>query len=252
MNKRIGFSIIGLSALGMPLLSLLLRHFPKIGRLVLADPDVWQKNQISKHILSLKDHVGVPKVQVAKDIVKIFSPRQKVEIFQTEAQEEKAQKAMKKTDIIIACVDNDLSRLDLQVFATQNNKTLLDLSAQIIGDERFGTVRLYVSQKSPCLVCQGLPAEEIMSATLREAKINTGYLKGTDINPISVAVLDTEVACLGLSLLCAHLEGKSGLPTTLCLNQTRQEITRLWFVCKDDCKICAPKRKEQGHASGEL
>lgn len=245
MNKRIGFSIIGLSALGMPLLSLLLRHFPKIGRLVLADPDVWQKGQTSKHILSQKAHVGVPKVEVAKKLIKEFNPCQKVEAFQTEAQEEKAQKAMKKTDVIIACVDNDLSRLDLQVFATQNQKTLLDLSAQIVDEERFGTIRLYVPQKNPCLVCQGLPAEEIMSATLREAKINTGYLKGTDINPISVAVLDTEVACLGLSLLCAHLEGRSGLPTTLCLNQTKQEITRLRFVCKDDCQICSPKQKEK-------
>jgi len=247
MKQKISFSIVGLSALGMPLLSLLLSYFSEIKKLILIDPDVWQKNQTRKHILSKKDHTGKPKVQVAKDIVKGINQNQRIETYQLKAQDEKSQKAMQKTDIIIACVDNDLSRLDLQVYATAHQKILLDLSAQIIGNERFGTARLYIPEKTPCLVCQGLPANEIMSDTLKKAKIDTGYLKETDINPRSVAVLDTEVACIGLCLLLSFLEEENNLPTTLFLDQTKNEIKRLTFVSKDDCKICGTqsKRKEK-------
>ncbi len=251
MKQKISFSLIGLSALGMPFLSLFLSYFQKIERLILIDPDVWQKGQTRKHILSKKDHAGKPKVEVAKELVKGINQNQRIETYQLKAQDSQSQKAMQKTDVIISCVDNDLSRLDLQVFATQHNKTLLDLSAQIIGEERFGTVRLYIPNKTPCLVCQGLPAHEIMSDTLKEAKINTGYLKETDMNPRSVAVLDTEVACIGLSLLISHLEGKRKLPTTLFLDQTKNEIKRLTFVSKDDCKICNLQTKGEINATGK-
>ncbi len=244
MNKKFNYSVIGLSAIGMPFLSLLIRSVEEIGSLVLVDPDIWQKGQTHKHILSRNNHDRTAKTSVAKEAVRVFSKDQKVTTIKKSLQSASAQDAMNATDILISCVDNDLSRLDLQMFAKKHRKVLLDLSAQIIGEEKYGTVRLYVPGKTPCLICQGLKTDEIMTETLREAKINTGYLKGTDINPLSVAVLDTEVACIGISLLLSFLE-ENNHPTTIILNQTRHEISRLCFVSRDGCKICGQDRKNE-------
>ncbi|NCU31401.1 MAG: hypothetical protein EOM23_00360, partial [Candidatus Moranbacteria bacterium] len=202
MKKNLSFSIIGSSAIGMPTLAILIRHFRKIRHLFIIDPDAWQKEESYKHILSKRSQIGQNKVDAALEAIKLFSPKIKATAICEKAQDKEAQSAMRKSDIIISCVDNDTTRLDLQVFASRYKKTLLDLSAQIIGKERIGTARIFIPNKTPCIVCQGLNLSNVMTDSLEEAKRRTGYLKGTNFNPRSIALLDTQTACMGVSLLC--------------------------------------------------
>jgi len=178
MKKNLTFAIVGTSALGMPLTNIIIRHFKRIKKVFLIDPDTWQKHESYKHILSKRNHENMAKVDVARQLIKEYNPSIRVQEIRQKAQSTEAKKALKKTNIIIACVDNDTTRLDLQVFATQYKKILLDLSAQIIGEQRIGTIRIYIPGKTPCLVCQGLNLANIMTDTLRQAKARTGYLKG--------------------------------------------------------------------------
>lgn len=238
MRKNLSFAVIGTSALGMPLLSILVRHFRRIKKLFLIDPDTWQTHEAYKHILSTRKHEQKAKVDTANQVIKDYDPSIRVEAIYAKAQSSEAKKVLKKSNVLLSCVDNDTTRLDLQVFAAQHKKIMLDLSAQIIGKERIGTARIYIPNKTPCLVCQGLDLSNVISDTLREARIKTGYLKGTNHNPRSIALLDTATACIGITLLLNHLTGENNAPTTLSLNQNKHNITKLHFTRKTGCKIC--------------
>lgn len=237
-------SVIGVSAMGAPALQLYLRYFQKTKRIVLADNDNWKKKEQYKQILSSKKDIGKPKVFITKKTIHSYNPSIEVTAIKKRVQHQKATQAILTTDFWILGVDNDLTRLDLQILAAKHKKNFVDLSAQIIGKERYGTIRTYLPGKTPCIVCQGLPLNNIMTKTLRQAKTKTGYLKGTNINPRSVAILDTAVAAMGISLLIDHLENKKNLPTTLSYNQTSHEITKVKFEKKPDCKICRQLEKE--------
>jgi len=242
MKKNLSFAIVGTSALGMPLINIIVRHFKRIKKVFLIDPDIWQKHELYKHILSKRKHETMPKVDAAYQLIKEYNPQIRMQTINAKAQSTEAKKALKKANIIIACVDNDTTRLDLQVFASQHKKILLDLSAQIIGEERIGTIRIYVPSKTPCLVCQGLDVSNVITDSLREARTKAGYLKGTNFNPRSIALLDTASACIGITLLLSHLEGQSDAPTTLSFCQNKHQITKLNFKPKKDCKICNDKK----------
>jgi len=244
-KEKISFSIIGASAMGMPAANLLTRYF-SIEKIALIDSDIWESEQLYKHISSQQKHTGKSKVKVARDMIKAYNPKINVIPVQFTAQHCKAQQVMRKTKYWILCVDNDTTRLDMQILAAEHKKFLIDLSAQIIGKERIGTVRLYIPKKTPCIVCQGLNLSNIMTDTLREARTKTGYLVNSRQNPRSVAVLDTATASIGISLLIDYLNGKKGdLPTTLSYNQTNHEITKLTFKKRRNCKICRLLEKEK-------
>ncbi len=237
-------AVIGVSAMGAPALLLLLHYFLNIIRVVLVDHDSWKKGEQHKQILSSKKDIGKPKVLTERNIIHSYDPTIKVVTVKKKVQHPKATQAILTTDLWILGVDNDLTRLDLQILAAKHKKSFVDLSAQIIGKERVGTTRIYIPKKTPCIICQGLPLHNIMTKTLRKAKISTGYLKGTNTNPRSVAVLDTATAAMGISLLADHIEGRKNLPTTLSYNQTSHTITKVKFEKKHDCKICNQLEKE--------
>lgn len=237
-------AVIGASAMGAPALHLYLRYFQKTKKVILVDSDCWNKKEQYKQILSTKKDIGKTKVLTLKKTIQSFNPSIKVTTIKKRVQHQKATQAILSTDIWIIGVDDDLTRLDLQILAAKNNKTFVDLSAQIIGKERIGTIRTYIPNKTPCIVCQGLPLQNIMTKTLRQAKTKTGYLKGTDINPRSVAILDTAVAAMGISLLTNYIEDKKDLPTTLSYKQTSHEITKITFKKNLNCKICNQLEKE--------
>jgi molybdopterin/thiamine biosynthesis adenylyltransferase len=237
-------SVIGQSAIGMPATQLLIRHFPSIERVLLIDPDTWEKGQLQKHAFSQQSHLGRAKVEVSYELIRTYNPKIKVEPLQLKVQDEQTEQAMLTTDFYLVCVDNDDARLDTQIIATQAGKPLLDISAEIIGEEKVGTVRFYSPGKSPCLLCQGLDISRIMSDSLREARIKAGYLKGTNKNPHSIAVLDTTIAAMGIALLADYIQDNKNLPTTLSYNQSTHEITKLKFQKKKNCKICNVLEKE--------
>ncbi len=239
MRKKLSFSIIGASAIGMPTLAILVRQFKKLKRIFIIDHDTWQEKESYKHILSQRSDANNSKVTTAKEAIRQFSPKIKVTALCSKVQDKEAQSAMTKSDIIISCVDNDTTRLDLQVFASQHKKTLLDLSTQIIGKQRMGTARIFIPKKTPCIVCQGLNLSNVMSDSLEEAKRKTGYLKGTNFNPRSISLLDTQTACMGITLLCNHLESKEHEPTTLSLDQGNHKTTKIHFDSKPECNLCS-------------
>lgn len=236
-------ALVGLSGIGMPILNLMIRMF-SVSIVYLVDDDVWEEKQMLKHIFSRKKHVGEVKVVVGEQQVKEFDDSIEVIKLENKFQDKTVKSELKNAEIIIGAVDNVEARVDMMLFAVENRKVLLDVSAEIINDERFATVRIYIPGKTPCLACQGLNLKSITTKSLKEQRIKAGYFNNSEKKMGSVSVLDTAIATIGLTLLEGYINNEGDLPTTISLNQSRHEFKKLYFTKHEDCNICNVLEKE--------
>lgn len=236
--------IVGLSGIGEILLQLLIRTFQeRLKKVALIDPDTWEKNQSYKTVLSAHHQIGSAKVSICKAQVKQLYPNLDVYAIKKRVQEIDP-KCFEEFEVVISCVDNDETRVYLQLLCAENEKILLDLSAQITKEGRMATIRLYIPNKTPCLFCQGLKPEALMTETLKAAKKSTGYLDPDAEQDLgSVALLDTAAACIGITHLELHLTNSpKKMPSTLSFHQENHEIKQLYFKSNDHCFICGKEK----------
>jgi len=81
-----------------------------------------------------------------------------------------------------------------------------------------------------------------MTNTLRLAKEQAGYLPKNSKETLgSVALLDTAISCIGITLLENHLKKIKDLPTSISFSQKTHEGKKLKFKSKTNCEFCGTK-----------
>jgi molybdopterin/thiamine biosynthesis adenylyltransferase len=151
----------------------------------LIDMDTVETSNLNRLIWSSAD-VGEYKVKVAKKFILSVIPDAQVSALTAPVESPGAQDALSEVDVILAAVDNDSARLNLQVLAARTLKPLLDLGSGIQLDGNSSKVKSMGAQVAlyvpggPCLACQGLDLKSVVDPDQRKARRRIGYIEGTD------------------------------------------------------------------------
>jgi hypothetical protein len=179
-------------------------------KFLLIDPDRVEPSNFNRLLGVRESDVGRYKVEFLKQIILSFNPQAFVKIFPTNLQNLVDTPGMLPTpEVLIGGLDNNLSRLALQLFAAQQGKPLLDLGSGIILSaegtilEKGAQARFYIPG-GPCLLCQGLKVQGY-SETLEQARRAAGYVQNTDLSSPSVITLNAVIANIGLNMLISYL-----------------------------------------------
>ena len=234
-------AIVGLGGLGAEMLKacrgLGFRYY------TLVDHDRIEVSNLNRLPWSRAD-VGRLKVEVARDFILAAIPDASVEIIPAQVGSERAAEALAKCDVIVACLDNDYARLQVQDVAARHLRPLLDMGSGITlrkgtreVDGMGGQVSFHIPG-GPCLACQGLDASQVIDPEHAEVRRSIGYVQGTDETPTSVVTINAVVAALGADTLMKWLTGFSTPPTWLRYDLLAHRAIPMKFVARCDCPIC--------------
>jgi len=176
--------------------------------LVLIDSQLVEDTNLNRLVGATPKDVGKPKVKVIGSWVSRISPKAKVQPIHADLRNSAVFDALKVTDVIFGCVDNDGARLILNELSLAYLVPLIDCGVEIEVEgqqilQAGGRVNL-VLPGGPCLACM----EQI---NLGEARITLsqpeeihrarqmGYIQGDDEPSPSVVSLNGVVASLAVT-----------------------------------------------------
>ena len=209
----------------------------------LIDMDKVEAANLNRLIWSTAD-VGEFKVEVAKTFILAAITDAEVRALTTPVESPEAQEALTSADVILAALDNDSARLNLQVLAARTLKPMLDLGSGI-QLERGSTkvksmgaqVALYVPG-GPCLACQGLDLNSVEDPEQHEAHRRIGYIEGTEETPASVVTTNSVIAGIAGDMLVKYLTGFAEPPTLVTYDALEHALLSFRLAGAPDCPIC--------------
>ncbi|MFO7932278.1 MAG: HesA/MoeB/ThiF family protein [Desulfosalsimonas sp.] len=104
-------AVIGAGGLGANVLMLLARM--GIGRLVIADPDVFEESNLNRQLTASTQTLGIAKTDAAKNMLLSVNPAVETTTFQAGLTGENAAEILKGADVALDALDNVPSRLVL-------------------------------------------------------------------------------------------------------------------------------------------
>lgn len=214
-----------------------------VKKYTLIDMDTVESANLNRLIWSTAD-VGEHKVQVAKRFILAVTPDAEVAVLTAPVESPEAQDALSQADVILAAVDNDSARLNLQVLAARTLKPLLDLGSGIQLERASSKVKsmgaqvvLYVPG-GPCLACQGLDLKSVEDPDQRKARRRIGYIEGTDETPASVVTINSVIAGIAGDVLVKYLTGFADAPTLVTYDALEHASISFRLGGAPDCPIC--------------
>lgn len=109
--KEAKIAVIGCGGLGGTIIEMLARM--GVGELVLVDKDCFDLSNINRQLLSDFSNLGLSKVEVAKERVRLINPYVKTAIFNEELNENNVSAIIKNCDVVVDGLDNILTRIIL-------------------------------------------------------------------------------------------------------------------------------------------
>jgi molybdopterin/thiamine biosynthesis adenylyltransferase len=203
------YGVVGVSALGAPVVEFLTRD--KVGSIMMCEPDIIEKTNLNRLPGTAPADKGKPKIEFYADYTKIISPDIEVEPFQKSFYEEKVQRAFSQIDVLFGCVDSG-ARHSMNRLALANLISYFDLGAGIRMEEGRpsfigGQVYSVIPGRKVCLSCTGVfdsLLHEFNSPGQREMDRSQGYLPDDTPNPL-VMFLDYTIAGIGYNQMLKYV-----------------------------------------------
>ena len=203
------YGIVGVSALGTPVIEFLTRD--KVGSIVMCEPDLIDGSNLNRLPGTKPSDVGEAKVEFYADSARQVSPGIEVEAFQKSFYEGDVQRAFSQVDVLFGCVDSG-ARLSINRVAEANLIPYFDLGAGIRmedGRPSFigGQVYSVIPGRKVCLSCTGVfdsLLHEFNSPGQREMDRSQGYLPDDTPNPL-VMFLDYTIAGIGYQQMLKYV-----------------------------------------------
>jgi hypothetical protein len=157
-SKRI--AVVGAGGLGSHVIQQL--AFLGVGKLAIIDSDTVQETDLNRLIGSLESDVNATKkVDVSKRLVNQINSRIKVDSVTEDLINEKSFSAIKQSNFVFGCVDNDAARLVLTELCSAYEIPYVDAASDINKGEgteppRYGGRVLVNNDKNGCLYCYSL------------------------------------------------------------------------------------------------
>jgi molybdopterin/thiamine biosynthesis adenylyltransferase len=193
-----------------------------------------------------KGDVGRPKVEVMKQMINGIDPDIEItpfaEFFPTAA----TVKALRRCDLIVACVDRLQVRDDLNRFCKRYLIPLIDVGIEITPDrDRPGAVEAITGRATkvmpagPCLRCQGIIDDDKLTAERGGQPL--GYTGAARVPDPAVVTLNGIVASVAATEVLQQLTGFAGASSPNCgwiydgLGGTLERATKAYRGC-DACR----------------
>ncbi len=193
---RVG--IVGLGGMGSQVVQAL--AYLGVGRFVLVDHDQVELSNLNRLVGASPADIGRWKVDVAERTVLQIQPGASCQLVPGNLRSERAMEALRATNAVFGCVDQDGARLVLMEFCCAYSITYIDAASEIILDptgtriDDFGG-RVVVSRPGDfCLVCASELDPETAKADLEPERIKAareahGYGLGhSDPSPAVVSL----------------------------------------------------------------
>ncbi|MGQ0791475.1 MAG: ThiF family adenylyltransferase [Nitrosopumilaceae archaeon] len=204
-NTRV--AIVGLGGMGSHIAEQL--SYLGVRDFVLIDPDLAEESNLNRLIGATINDVGKPKVNIISErITKISNNKAKILSFKNDIRNESVFNALKKTDVIFGCIDNDAPRLILNELSFAYLINYIDCGTGIIVDklkiESAGGQIIFIHPDGPCMSCSNsIDLKEVTENLLTEQEIENqkrvGYVEGAAVHNPSVVSLNGVIASLAVT-----------------------------------------------------
>jgi len=199
-------------------------------------------------LLGVRDtDIGILKTEVIKREMNLYDDEIRVDTINKKFQDEEVQNKVLNCDIIISGVDNDETRVAIQVFAARHMIPLIDIGSGIYlnnehtrVESKGAQIRSFIPGNA-CLVCQGLDLNAVHSKTWLENREAAGYIMDTNETPGSVITINSTIASIALALLTDFVTGFNKIPLQVAYDELNFLIRKINLNQRDDCPICGEK-----------
>jgi molybdopterin/thiamine biosynthesis adenylyltransferase len=207
-----------------------------------------EQSNLNRFIGATPRVTGKPKAHLLKKFMKDFNPKAMVKADISKFPHGKSMELLAECDIMVGCVDNDHSRLTLQLFSLALGKPLFDMGSGIYlsegatlspqVEERGGQVRIAIPGRG-CLACMGLATSGIRDFNWQAHNKERGYIIGTGMTPPSVITLNQVVASLCLNSLVDYITGVGLGSFFIKYDEMNQSIRKVDFTKDPHCPVCS-------------
>jgi len=214
-----------------------------IRKYTLIDMDKVELANLNRLMWRIAD-VGEFKVELAKRFILSAIPDAEVRVLTMPVESSEAQEALSRADVIMASVDNDSARLNLQVLAARTLKPLLDLGSGIRLErgstkvKSMGAQVAFYAPGGPCLACMGLDLNSVEDPEQREARRRIGYIEGTEETPASVVTINSVIAGIAGDIFVKYATGFAEAPTLVTYDAMEHVTVAFRIDGAPDCPIC--------------
>ena len=179
-----------------------------VGRLVVADPDLFEVSNLNRQLLSSHMNLGKPKVLAAKQRIQAINPLVRVDIHQVKMTNANALSLISDTDVVVDALDNIPSRLVLQEAFKEAGMPLV-----------HGAIAGWCGQ-----VCVVMPGQDLLDKIYPDAQVQ----QGDEAQSGSLSFSAGLVAALQAAEVVKLLLGKGAVrPTLVLIDLLRNEIIDL-------------------------
>ena len=246
-------SIVGLGGLGSHVAQQL--AYLGVEAFVLVDPDNVSESSLNRMIgATPRDATeSTPKVSVAQRLICDISPNARVISHKSSVQEVLIE--VVESDVIIGCVDNDLSRLQLMELCIDAGRPYFDAATDTgsDGEDLWYGGRLVVCAGKGCLVCLEVLSQEAIRgqrASPEELEVETRIYgvptESLDHSGPAVVSINGVVASLTVTEFMVGVVGLRDPAVELTYRADRGAVTRRRDPGPSDCFFCARFRVARG------
>ena len=215
------------------------------GRLILVDPDSIEDSNLSRLIGANPKDIQKLKVDVLGKHAKVINPDVRIEKVPERFPSENGISALKKSDIVIGCLDTYHARQELLKFCWRNLIPLIDIGVGIIlgsgtpkkAKRVEGHVHVYLPG-GPCMWCTHLLSQERLNA--EDGGRGPEYMEGA-VSPAQVVSFNGAVASLALieamQLTTGFLERESASSFQQ-YNALKHSLVEMFPAKRESCNFC--------------
>ena len=243
-NVKIG--CVGAGGLGNPFIILAMHHGYK--NFVIVDGDTLEIHNFNRFLGVKKSHLGRKKVDILKEILTEFSSEIQIETISQYFPENSTLETLSTCDILVGGVDNDYSRLQLQILALTLEKPYLDMGSGVILkdnhslsveiEERGGQIKLFVPGEA-CISCMGLNPVTVKDFNRYQLDVVQGYIIGTELTPPSILSLNSSITSMAIKLLTDYITNDGTNIRHLKYNEKSFKLFTVQTEKNKFCKVCA-------------
>jgi molybdopterin/thiamine biosynthesis adenylyltransferase len=214
---------------------------------IIIDHDRLEEHNLNRFLGGKHSDVGTYKTDVIKRILSEYDSTINIESAISSFPDDQTQSLLSSCDMIVCGVDNDYTRVNVQLLALALSKPLLDMGSGIFLhnntslnptiDERGGQIRLSIPDRG-CLVCMGLNLAFVKDFKRDDFDIQRGYIVGTDLTPPSIITLNSTIASMALKMLVDYITDTGISKRHIKYNEKDLKLYHVLVNKNENCPVC--------------
>jgi len=216
-------------------------------KFIIIDDDTLEENNLNRFLGASPCHAGLYKADILRETILGFNPGADVVVLKESFPFDGSENTMAQADLIVCGVDNDYTRMNVQLFALAMNKTLFDMGSAIflednsssdpVVDECGGQVRISIPGMG-CLACMGMDLSRIRDFKRMDIERRMGYITGTGLSPASIITLNNTIAGICLKLVVDYICGRELSCRHLKYDERDLNLYKINVMKDENCSLC--------------